>query len=170
MITPDDLVRREVFHVASYLVATLANADYDHGADDLGALMDQAQELCYPVLDYLEGAEQAGWVRYAPGQDVTPPEGEEPADGWWYSKADPAGDWYDSPEAAASNGEFDPYEWEVYEHWLISDWLADKLEAHGEKVDRDFAGLTIWARTTTGQAIALDSVIVAICDELNKGA
>lgn len=167
MITPDNLVSREVHYCVSYLVSTLAGADYDHGADDLGALMDQAMELRSPVLDYAEGAEQAGWIRYAAGQEVTPPEGEEPADGWWYNAADPSGDWYDAPEAAASNGEFDPYEWEVFEHWIVSDWLADKLAAKGEKVDKDFAGMVVWARTTSGQGIASDSVIGAICAELN---
>jgi hypothetical protein len=61
----------------------------------------------------------------------------------------------------------DPYQREVFEHWLVSDWLADKLEAHGEKVDRDFAGMTVWARTTTGQAIYADYVIEQIATELN---
>lgn len=61
----------------------------------------------------------------------------------------------------------DEYEREVFEHWIVSDWLADKLEAKGEKVEKDFAGLTIWARTTTGQAIALDAVIEEICADLN---
>ena len=56
-------------------------------------------------------------------------------------------------------------ELEVFEHWAVSTWLAEKLEAKGEKVDRDFAGLNVWARTTTGQAIALDSVIEAIVSE-----
>ena len=60
----------------------------------------------------------------------------------------------------------DPHQREVYEHWIVSNWLADHLTAKGEKVDKDFAGLTVWARTTTGQAIAQDSVIVAIHAEL----
>lgn len=62
--------------------------------------------------------------------------------------------------------EDEPYEWEVFEHWAVSSWLADKLEAQGEKVDRDFAGLNVWARTTTGQGIANDSCILAIAKEL----
>lgn len=57
---------------------------------------------------------------------------------------------------------------EVFEHWIVSDWLAEKLAAKGEKVDTDFAGLTVWARTTTGQGIASDSVIQDIVADLNK--
>lgn len=51
---------------------------------------------------------------------------------------------------------------EVFEHWIVSDWLADKLAERGETTTKDFWGLTIWARTTTGQGIAMDSIIEAI--------
>src|SRR5258707_13415197 len=50
-------------------------------------------------------------------------------------------------------------DWEVYEHWAVSPWLASKLAAQGEKVNMDFANLNVWARTTTGQQISGDSVI-----------
>jgi len=56
---------------------------------------------------------------------------------------------------------------EAYEHWIVSDWLADKLEAYGELVTKDFLGLTVWGRTCSGQAILLDWVISKICDDLN---
>lgn len=56
----------------------------------------------------------------------------------------------------------EPYTSEAFEHWIISDWLADKLEKKGEMVLRDFLGLTIWGRTTTGQAIYIDRVITEI--------
>lgn len=56
----------------------------------------------------------------------------------------------------------------MFEHWIVSDWLADKLAAQGEKVDKDFAGLTIWARTTTGQAVYCDGVIERIAAEVFK--
>lgn len=64
--------------------------------------------------------------------------------------------------------EFDlePEYYEVFEFWLISDWLARKLEAKGEIITFDFYGLTIWGRTTTGQSISLDNVISEIFTEL----
>lgn len=60
------------------------------------------------------------------------------------------------------------YSREVFEHWLVSDWLADKLEERGERVLRDFFGLTVWGRTTTGQAIRLDHVIERIWSDLHS--
>lgn len=55
---------------------------------------------------------------------------------------------------------------EVYEYWLISENLALHLELENEIVIRDFLGLTIWGRTTTGQAIACDSVIERIFNKI----
>ena len=54
---------------------------------------------------------------------------------------------------------------EVYEHWIVSDWLGRKLKARGEII-QDFAGFTLWGRCTTGQAIYLDGVIEEITAEL----
>ena len=45
-------------------------------------------------------------------------------------------------------------------------WLGDKLLEKGERVVKDFYGLTIWGRTCTGQAISMDSVIQAIAKEI----
>ena len=60
----------------------------------------------------------------------------------------------------------DPYRIEAYEHWIVSNYLARKLEAKGEMVLYDFLGLTIWGRACTGQAILLDNVISEICNEM----
>lgn len=54
----------------------------------------------------------------------------------------------------------DPEYAEVYEHWIVSSYLADLLQEQGETVVKDFMGIDyIWARCTTGQAIMLDGVI-----------
>lgn len=59
------------------------------------------------------------------------------------------------------------YAAEVYEHWVVSRFLAQKLESFGEKVIQDILGVgPIWCRCTTGQAILLDGVINEICSEL----
>ena len=48
---------------------------------------------------------------------------------------------------------------EIYEWWLVSNWFAEKLSQWGEPTLTD--GQSIWwGRTTTGQAISLDGVIV----------
>lgn len=56
---------------------------------------------------------------------------------------------------------------EVFEHWVVTDWLAMHLRARGEVVG-EFMGLTIWGRQCTGQAIMLDSVIRDIWIEVMK--
>lgn len=47
---------------------------------------------------------------------------------------------------------------EIFEWWVVSDWLADKLEEAGEPILKsDYE--TWWGRTTTGQSISMDYVI-----------
>lgn len=57
---------------------------------------------------------------------------------------------------------------EAYEHWLVSDWLADKLREKGEMVG-EVCGLMIWGRCTTGQVIYMDHVIQEIAEEVMYG-
>lgn len=152
------LVDREVHYCVSSLVHTLASSYGDYGRGDLGDLVEQAFELSTAIPDYENAAWEEGWRKVddddAPGNFV---QGEGENAEW--SNAD---DW----EELCNANRIDPHEREVYEHWIVSRWLADKLEAHGEKVDRDFAGMIVWARTTTGQAILLDGVIRGIVIEL----
>lgn len=157
MRTPDDIVRMEVYYCVSALVSTLAQGYGDSGLPaDLGQVCEQAFELACPIDDWQEAAEQAGW---SAGVDTTDSDFTHPDSTQVYNN------WQTLCECEG----IEPYQWEVFEHWIVSDWLADKLEARGEKVDRDFAGLTVWTRTTTGQAIAMDSVIEAIAADLGKG-
>lgn len=159
-ITVDQLVQREVNCCLSPLVSTLA-AGYGTGeiwtgqkseaARELNSLCEQAYELACPTVDCEEGAIQDGWMQIA---------------GAWTKKG--VSETYASLDDLLDHQHIDPYEWEVFEHWAVSPWLAEKLAAQGEKVDADFAGLCVWARTTTGQGIASDSVIQRIHAELVK--
>ena len=161
MITAEILVAREVHYCVSSLVSTLASGfgaiTTPHGArsDDMGDLIEQAFELACPIDDWEEAAIQEGWTW------------NENAGAFNHNDSDPwlieSGDWRELCEAV----DIEPYQREVFEHWIVSDWLADKLAEKGEKVDKDFAGLTVWARTTTGQGIASDSVIEQIVADLN---
>ena len=60
----------------------------------------------------------------------------------------------------------DDYRQEIFEHWIVTNWLADKLEAQGETVVKDFYGLTIYCRPCTGQALHCDWVIQTIYNDL----
>lgn len=174
-VTADNLVHREVRYCVSALVSTLAAGAYVIDAPlspqqrgrnaqalrDLAALAEQAAELCAPILDYEEAAYEAGFEQR--DLDGVPHwcHRDTPAD-------NPCENFYETAEDVCDNAPADPIEREVFEHWIVSDWLAEKLAAKGEKVDTDFAGLTVWARTMTGQGIASDSVIQDIVADLNK--
>lgn len=153
-----DLVQREVLCCMSSMVSTLAaNYGLDSNSKELEGLVEQASELCAPVLDYEEAAAQEGWKVDA-GMFVhhnlhTVAEASPlDSDGW---------------EMLCREQGLEAYECEVYEHWAVSTWLAEKLQAAGERVDTDFAGLNVWARTTTGQAISIDAVIERITREMH---
>lgn len=151
-VTVEQLVSREVHHCVSALISTLAKG-YGGLNEELGDIAGQAAELTFGVDDWEEAATQEGWISHGAGlvrhkeygiYDMT------------------TGRWED----LCAKFEIEPYQWEVYEHWIVSEWLADELIKHGERVDKDFAGLCIWGRTTTGQAISQDAVIQKIHAEL----
>ena len=52
---------------------------------------------------------------------------------------------------------------EIFEWWMVSDFLCEKLEALGHPVISDH---NIWGRCTTGQAILLDYTITQICSDM----
>lgn len=166
-LTPDQLVAREVHYCVSFLVSTLAAGDGaiigDRASmrrgnlENLQALAEQAMELCSPIDDWEEAATDGGWRPNPNGG------------GWWW-KDENGHESAPSAQDACEANDIEPYQREVFEHWIVSDWLADRLAEKGEKVDKDFAGMTIWARTTSGQGIASDSVIEAICADLNAKA
>lgn len=60
---------------------------------------------------------------------------------------------------------FDSQPKEIFEWWIISSFLAGKLKVKGEAV-LEWGSNHYWGRTTTGQAIALDSVISSICSDM----
>ncbi len=167
-ISPESLVNREVQVCMSYAVSALARhwgALQLERDDPLADMIEQAGELSAPLDDWEEAAIQAGWSQggYADGDNG------ESWNGWF--KHDDKGEEYrfaTAQEALEAEGDAEPYQREVFEHWAVSQWFGEKLQAKGEKVDFDFAGLVVWARTTTGQGIASDSVVEAIYAELNN--
>lgn len=167
------IVDREVFACLSSLVSTLALAAHSAfgaapGWQDVDELTQQAFELAAPIPDYEEAAREAGWSvvkHHGAGFRAVKNEAASDDDVTDYCAAED-----EAWQAACEHDDIEPYAREVFEHWAISSWLADKLEAKGEKVDRDFANLIVWARTTTGQAIYCDSVLQDIAQDLARSA
>lgn len=91
-------------------------------------------------------------------------------DGYYITRTDDGGEYEDGPyeyareawEGACDDNAIDPFTNEAYEHYIVSDWLANKLEERGEMITRDFLGFTIWGRACTGQAIYIDAVMIDI--------
>jgi hypothetical protein len=155
MITASDLVKREVHYCVSHLVYIVAGGYGNvESTTELSDLAEQAFELCSPIDDWEEAATQEGWRKGKNGFYFAHDFSDHDATSW---------------QELCEAEDIEPYQRDVFEHWLVSDWLADKLAAKGEKVDKDFAGLTVWARTTTGQGIAWDWAIEQITQELGKG-
>lgn len=157
MRTIEQMVQQEVNCCLSSLVHTLASGDARPGSADLAALCDQALELASPVPDYEEAAVQAGWEgpykdKYGATYFTDTKEGKTWCTANW--------------ESLCASHDIDPIDSEVFEHWAVSNWLAEKLIAHGEKVDTDFAALNVWARQTTGQQISADGVIERIYKQM----
>ncbi|MRN79441.1 hypothetical protein [Brucella sp. 10RB9210] len=162
-ITAQKLLSYEVHACVSSLVSTLAKHDGQSldlpSNDELAHLTEQAYELAAPVEDYEEAAREAGW------------QFDDDNERWFLGQSetlDGSDIEYERAEDLCADNDIEPHYREVYEHWIVSDWLADRLIEKGEKVDKDFAGLIIWARTTTGQAIYCDHVIEQITAEVNK--
>lgn len=156
------IVRQEVLCCVSGVVSTLAKgygAVLFKVAPDLDSLCLKANELTVPMLDFEEAATQAGWEKKAFGPDKVVK--------WWNPKNDDGARYCEGHEAhLCEDYGLDAYEWEIFEHWAVTQWLADALIAQGERVDTDFEGLCVWARTTTGQGIAMDSVIRRVVEKL----
>lgn len=159
------MVRQEVLCCVSGLVSTLAQGYHGATVRDAPAtlvdLCEKAFELAAPVDDWEEAATQEGWTQNpVDPQYFNIGKGDEPRQTIRH-----CGDW----EGLCRSYDIEPYQREVYEHWAVSQWLAEKLIEQGEKVDTDFEGLNVWARTCTGQAILLDGVIVRIVREAQYG-
>lgn len=178
MITIDQFVEQNVHYCVSGLIYTLAQ-----GMGQADEVCEEAFDLFTPVVsddDYIEAVEREGYSLYQDPRDgkwtwtwlvYTPdPEAEGESDFLEFLDAE-GGEFFATKEEAAQdccedrNLDVD-FTREIYEHWIVSPFLADKLEAQGERVNFDFWGLTIWGRPTTGQSISLDSVIQEIYREL----
>ncbi len=137
----DDLVHQEIYYNISALMSRLQELEpdtfieeflhYDNSPDAVEEFLDNSVS----ITDLKEAL-----VEYFPYRNIS-----------FLS--------FDEKELLAEKLNFEPEPIEIYEYWIISDWLADKLEQEwAEVVVRDYHGLTIWGRAATGQAISMDSV------------
>jgi len=82
----------------------------------------------------------------------------------WHNEQD-GQTWAGDAEEVCREFAIEPVENEALEHWIVSSFLRDRLEEKGEITGEVF-NMNIWGRTTSGQAVALDHVIVEIACEI----
>ena len=76
-------------------------------------------------------------------------------------------DCWDDAQAACEALDIDPHEHETLEYWVVDSWLAQQLRKQDENVGyiSEFDWY-VWCRTTSGQAISIDSCIEQITENL----
>ena len=150
----DKFVQREVRYCVSTLIYDLVRSEHaycDDYVDDLLAVTS--------TLDYEAAARADGWRFCEKSQSFV----KDFVDGRTLYEFG-ATDWVD----VCDSENIEPEHREALEHWIVSDWLADRLAERGEMVSHDLHGLTVWGRCCSGQAISLDGVICAIYDDLHS--
>lgn len=159
-------IEREIHCCASFLISELAQLE-GYGEDLLPIMTQDDYEI--PTKDYLDDITREDCINYiGSGTDFKHIGSFSEGTLKGLSKL---------IKRHLKNGNFDykdfcnffdlePCQNEALEHWRVSDFLAEKLEAKGEMVIYDFLGFTIWGRCTSGQAILLDGVISEICADM----
>ncbi len=162
------------------------SADYQHA---VGRFVDREVIYCVSnlICELCESSQYSDQLLPV----CTADDWETPAydDGWrvqqdtsgeWFASGSPgnpketveldANDEADAWRELCAGESIEPYQLEALEHWIVTDRLADKLEARGEMILRNFLGLTIWGRCCSGQSILLDGVICDIYDKTQSKA
>lgn len=165
-MTPYRFVTHHVGVPMSDLISKLAaiagseiHAGFAPAGRDVESLASKAADLSAPILDYAAAARAAGWTTadMTPGMFVS----NSLVDDESGLAVTHEGDW----ESLCDEFGYDPYNLDVHQHWAVSDELARKLAANGQRVDIDFAGIAVWARTSSGEFIWNDDVIQKIASE-----
>lgn len=155
------LVKREVLYCVSSLIDSLVKATAERDID--GLTQDDVLSVCVsdnyvePVTEYIQSADAETVADVAEYFDVEQGEFSDLSTAL-VAHLSESDEWAD----AADYCRVEPETIEAYEHWIVSEWFADKLESEGEMVSRDILGLTVWGRRTTGQSIGMDHVILKI--------
>jgi len=172
------LVRNEIYTICSYLFSELLGivayldtfmdlcSQYVNNSEEIEELRDQIEDLenyrddlIYDVEDQQEQIDDLEYYN----KDHTDMFIQEWIEGLEFIIEQDI----ESLESEIADLESDQeYPTEALEHWIVSDWFADKLEQHGQMVI-EFCNLNIWGRTTSGQAIIMDYVMQEIASEVH---
>lgn len=173
----EHLVQNEVYYCVSYLVSQIIQNSATWNAFDLDEdeVYDLAESKDWdePAEREIDGMDREELMEYLEDQGVEF-ESDEEVDGVTVEHETIESLREKALAAMRDQGAKDfcedrrvePDRNDIYEYWIVSDWFASKLEQEGEVVARDFLGLTIWGRATTGQTISMDGVVLRIAQDL----
>jgi hypothetical protein len=186
--TAEHLVRREVIHCVSTMVSAVYKAEEaidEVDSEELLSIMVQ-DDWATPAADHArtEGTtDDANWIikdistdhedrlkevytiAYDANIEYTDEQVKEAEKEMRRLMAEVLNEDPDAAREYCDRNNLYPEQNEAYEHWAVSSWFAGKLADKGEMVGELF-DFHIWGRCTTGQSIALDSVIQAIALEM----
>ena len=163
MTTIKRIIEQEIFTNASWLISSLCRLEDPELMNvDQEALFDVCQQHDYSVapdgyeIERSDGAYY--WHREAEGQ---------------FDEIESSDSVFSTPEAACADAWDDygdaPDDYiEALQHWLISDWLAEKIIEVGGMAATDICGFAIWGRSECGQALDMDSTLKAVVELLDS--
>jgi hypothetical protein len=165
MRTIERIIEQEIFTNASWLISSLCRLEDPE-------LMNVDQEALFDVCS------QPDYSVAPDGYEVEETDGAY----YWYREAETDDDDIESsssifatPEAACADawdnyGEAPDDYIEALQHWLISDWLAEKIIEVGGMAAIDICGFAVWGRSECGQGLDIDSTLKAVVELLDRDA
>lgn len=156
----EKIVKEEIYANASWMMQNLSEvAERVEGYDEYLNLMqgkpDYEEAAAYFIRNNADADELREIIEYF-GHDV---EDEDFSEGRKF-REEVVG-MVSEPDWVCQEFDLDVDYSEIYQHWIVSDWLGEKLKAQGEVVE-EYMGFTIWGRATYGQAIDMEWVIQQI--------
>jgi hypothetical protein len=145
----EEAAREEDWEVANDLISEVAEARDEAKLKALYDAIDgEPEHEAYPNLDRIIEVIQMGNANEFIKLTKRPGSNH----GWEVDESS-ADDWED----LCREQRIEPDRREVFEHWVVTSWVADKLRDYGHPVG-DVEGLTVYGRPTTGQSMCLDTV------------
>lgn len=138
-------VGREVLACLTSEVEFILKQSFESSANDAPFTFDDVENYNRPVCEDCG----SGYTSFTEDEDE---------DGNTVYRCDDCGRVYTEEE----HDNLDTEPAEVFEWWLVTDWLAEKLKARGEVIIEGFSNY--WGRQCSGQAILLDNVMGEICE------
>lgn len=158
--------------------------NYREAAEEEGWRYDEERdEFVQGKPNYQEGAEAANWdydatekafvnVETGKRSGVVPADHPSMDEAWKaLCEAEGIEAEYDDTYVSRENDEdeqwkdlceherIEPHRVEIYEHWIVSNYFARKMEEKDHGVKGELFGMTMWGRPCTGQAIYVDHAV-----------